>query len=334
MIVKSEFEPEKVLVLGANSFAGATFISQLQSLNLEVLGISRSQLSELSLLIIGDCSNFKFIQLDINSAMTKLIDLLDNFQPTFIVDFAGQGMVAESWSNPLQWYTTNLLSKIKILEHLKNKTWLKKYIRISTPEVYGSSNVSVTEQSKISPSTPYAVSHAAIDMNLRIYFDRYNFPGIIGRFANFYGPGQQLFRIVPRTILSVLSNTKIPLHGGGLSERSFIFSDDFSSGILLLLSKGEIGETYHFSNNQVITIFQLVENICSQMGVNVRDHILQTEDRPSKDFRYLMDSSKASKFLGWTSDTNLESGISQTIQWYRNNYGRIASVPLEYIHKP
>jgi dTDP-glucose 4,6-dehydratase len=186
----------------------------------------------------------------------------------------------------------------------------------------------------MNPSTPYAVSHAAIDMNLKIYFERYNFPGTVGRFSNFYGPGQQLYRIVPRTIFAVLTNTRIPLHGGGLSERSFIFSSDFSSGIQMLLTRGVPGEIYHFSNDQVVTIYRLVEELCSMMGSNVDNHIIQSPERPSKDFRYLMDSSKSSNLLGWISNTNLEFGIKQTVQWFEENYSKLKLTPLQYEHKP
>ena len=333
-MTKSEMiMPKKILVLGANSFAGASYIKYMSTSDAQIVGISRSQLSTLSQLIIGDNSRADFQKIDLNLQMNKLFELMNTFKPEIIIDFAGQGMVAESWSNPNQWYTTNLLAKINILEFLKSKPWLKKYVKISTPEVYGSKDAPMREEINFNPSPPYAVSHAAIDMNLKIYSERYDFPAVIGRFANFYGGGQQLYRIIPKTILSILGETKFPLHGGGLSERSFIYGDDFSSGIQDLVSLGKIGEIYHFSSPEILSIIDLVRSICSQMGVRIENVVTLAEDRPSKDQKYLMDSSKAFSELGWSSNVNLEQGLGKTIDWFTSNFTNLREVPLEYVHR-
>jgi dTDP-glucose 4,6-dehydratase len=324
---------KRILVLGANSFAGAAYIKKASSPSTRIVGVSRSELSSLTRLIVGQNDQNRYEQIDINLNLPDLLEIFESFQPEVIIDFAGQGMVAESWSNPNQWYTTNLISKIKILEFLKKKSWLKKYIRISTPEVYGSNQDSMVEGANFNPSTPYAVSHAAIDMNLKIYFERYAFPVVIGRFANFYGPGQQLYRIVPKSIISVLSGNKFPLHGGGVSERSFIYTDDFVSGIQKMVSSGNLGEVYHFSNPEIISIFDLVNLIGTHMGVKIENFAVKTIDRPSKDQRYLMNSTKAEKELGWSSNTNLDAGIERTVDWFTSNYTKLLGIPLEYIHR-
>ena len=314
-MTKSEMiMPKKILVLGANSFAGASYIKYMSTSDAQIVGISRSQLSTLSQLIIGDNSRADFQKIDLNLQMNKLFELMNTFKPEIIIDFAGQGMVAESWSNPNQWYTTNLLAKINILEFLKSKPWLKKYVKISTPEVYGSKDAPMREEINFNPSTPYAVSHAAIDMNLKIYSERYDFPAVIGRFANFYGGGQQLYRIIPKTILSILG-------------------DDFSSGIQDLVSLGKIGEIYHFSSPEILSIIDLVRSICSQMGVRIENVVTLAEDRPSKDQKYLMDSSKAFSELGWSSNVNLEQGLGKTIDWFTSNFTNLREVPLEYVHR-
>ena len=113
-------------------------------------------------------------------------------------------MVAPSWINPDIWYTTNLAKKSKLLNSFLNLKNLKRYIRASTPEVYGSNEDFLNELSSFCPSTPYAVSHAGIDMHIRCLGKQYEFPFVIGRFANFYGVGQQLYRVIPKSILTVV----------------------------------------------------------------------------------------------------------------------------------
>ena len=259
--------------------------------------------------------------------------ILEKEKPEFIVDFAGQGMVAESWDDPVLWFETNLLSKIKIHEYLKNKNWLKKYIRISTPEVYGSNPKKVLESQSFNPTTPYAVSHAAIDMSLISYFRNYNFPCIIGRFANFYGPGQQIYRIIPKTILHAKSGNKLPLHGGGESKRAFIFNTDVSNAINKLVTSGKIGETYNFSPSRLITIKELVEKILNIMCVPYESIVENVKDRAGKDHSYHMNTKKVENVLNWRSLVSLEEGIISTIQWVNDNYSILSNIPTTYQHK-
>ena len=243
-------------------------------------------------------------------------------------------MVAESWLNPLQWYNTNLISKIKLFENLRDKSWLKKYIRISTPEVYGSSQILLPESSNYNPSTPYAISHAAVDMNLSIYYQQYNFPIVINRFANFYGPTQQLYRIIPRTIIYALMNKKLKLDGGGKSIRAFIYMDDVSEAIIRSIKYGKIGQIYHFSPKNFISIRDLVEKICLKMKIKFNSFVQIVDDRPGKDFAYLMDSKKARVELSWHDSTSIDEGIENTYSWIKENFDNIKDLPLNYIHKP
>ena len=263
----------------------------------------------------------------------KIILILEKEKPEFIVDFAGQGMVAESWDDPVLWFETNLISKIKIHEYLKNKNWLKKYIRISTPEVYGSNPNKVLESQNFNPTTPYAVSHAAIDMSLISYFKNYNFPCIIGRFANFYGPGQQIYRIIPKTILHAKSGNKLPLHGGGASKRAFIFNTDVANAIDKLVTSGKIGETYNFSPSRLITIKELVEKILNIMSVPYESIVENVKDRAGKDHSYYMNTKKVEDLLNWRSLISLEEGLISTIQWVNDNYSILSNIPTTYQHK-
>lgn len=301
-----------------------------------VIGVSRS--SEPNPILLAYANNphkklFRFYQYDINLHVNELMALIEKEKPNYIVDFAGQGMVAESWRNPEQWYQTNFVSKVRLHNYLRQCDFLERYLRVSTPEVYGSTNGAADENQFFNPSTPYAVSHAAIDMSLKAFYQQYQFPVILTRFANFYGPHQQLYRIIPRTILYGLSGKKLSLHGGGKSERAFIYGDDVASGIDCAIKNGRLGETYHFSAGETISIKNLVKEICNTMQVDFENFAQVTSDRPGKDAVYCMKTEKAKNELQWTPIINLEKGIQNTIDWLQSNLRDIQLLPLDYIHK-
>lgn len=323
-------------VIGSNSFAGSAFVLEALDNGIEVIGFNRS--SEGSDIFLHykrsvNKDNYTFYQADINHDLDKIIDILNEFKPEVIVDFSGQGMVAESWENPAQWYTTNIVAKVKLHDFLRKCDWLKNFIRISTPEVYGSHDNKISESWSLNPTTPYAVSHAATDMSLKAFHQQYNFPVIFTRYANFYGQGQQLYRIVPRTIIYALTGRKLYLHGGGSSIRAFIHSKDVAQGIMKAVNLGKPGEIYHFSPDQFYTIKEVVETICEAVGVPFAALVEMAPDRAGKDKAYLMDSSKARKELGWNNNVNLIEGINETVTWVKENIDEINTLPLDYIHK-
>lgn len=326
----------KVVVLGANSFAGGCLVAHLLQRGFTVIGINRSAESAACMTpykLQGLNKNYRFYQLDINKHLDDIIGIIETAKPHFFVDLAGQGMVAESWQAPHQWYQTNLVTKSKLIQALCNKSWLKKYIRISTPEVYGSTENLIKESREYAPSTPYAVSHAAIDMHLYSLFRQYDFPVVLGRFSNFYGPTQQLYRIIPRTILYAKTKHTLTLHGGGKAIRAFIHGEDVASAILAMMEKADSGEIFHFSTDTFISIRDLVARICQQTGTDFDELVTVGEERPGKDLQYLMDDSKARDLLGWKARINLEQGIEQTAQWMEQNWQAIQQEPREYIHK-
>ena len=303
---------------------------------MNVWGVSRSRELHDTFRLYGKHQNidkFTFEQVDINNDLEKLIGLIEFVKPDAIIDFAGQGMVAQSWANPDQWYQTNILAKSKLHKILIGNEHLKAYVRISTPEVYGSSDKLLRENAPYNPSTPYAVSHAATDMSLNAFHSHFDFPVMTTRFANFYGSGQQLYRIVPRTILAALGKGKLTLDGGGTSIRSFIHRRDVASGILATLSHGSLGETYHFSNDEFISIKELVVKISNLMDVDVEDFCVDGPERTGKDQAYLMNAKKAFAELGWSSAISLSCGLIETVDWVKANIEELEKRPFEYAHQ-
>ena len=325
----------RIVVIGSNSFSGASLIRQALEQGGEILGISRSPENKACLLPYkwSARDRFQFRQLDLNNHTDEIINEIKNFETTHVINFAAQAMVAESWENPDHWYQTNVVANVRLHEQLRQINSLRKYVHVSTPEVYGSCSGLVDESHPFFPSTPYATSRAACDMHLLNFFKNYDFPVVFTRAANVYGPGQQLYRIIPRTILFIKLGKKLQLHGGGKSLRSFIHIRDVAKATLDIADKASPPDTFHLSTDKHVSIRSLVELICLKMGANFEDLVQVSPDRPGKDDAYLLDSSKANKELNWKPKVLLEDGIEETIDWVQNNFDDLIKEPMEYIHK-
>ncbi len=327
---------DKIAVIGSNSFSGSHFVNHCLNEGLHVLGISRStEPNPVFLPYKGNCNlgDFKFLQADLNNDLDKLISDIKAFEPAYIVNFAAQGMVAQSWKKPEDWFQTNVVANVKLHDKLRKMDFLKKYLHISTPEVYGSCSGLIKEHANYQPSTPYAVSRAAADMSLMSFFKAYDFPVCFTRAANVFGSGQQLYRIIPITILKFMTGEKLQLHGGGTSVRSFIHIRDVANGTLKVARHGKPGDIYHFSTSKNISIRELVELIAEMMGIGFDDNVEIVGERLGKDSAYLLDSSKAKEELGWQDQISLEEGIEETIKWINDNLEILKQEAWTYIHK-
>jgi dTDP-glucose 4,6-dehydratase len=229
---------------------------------------------------------------------------------------------------------TNVVSNVRLHELLRNYDRLDRYIHVTTPEVYGSTDGWVKENAAFNPSTPYAVSRAAADMSLRTYFSNYQFPVVFTRAANVYGPGQQLYRIVPRTILAAMGGQKLRLDGGGRSVRVFIHMTDVSDATLKIARSGNPGDTYHISGYELVSIRTLVEMILKRLGKSFDDCVEIVPERLGKDTAYMLDSIKLRSELGWRDTVSLERGVDDVIRWAERFSSDLAKLPAKYIHKP
>jgi len=332
--------PEKIVVIGSNSFSGASFVAHALQSGAEVLATSRSPEPHAAFLPYRwgqsppDPKRFQFAQLDLNHDTDRLAAAIADFRPEFVINFAAQSMVAESWLHPDHWYQTNVVANVRLHERLRRFDFLKRYVHVSTPEVYGSCSGDVTEDAPYRPSTPYAASRAACDLHLMTFFRNYQFPVVFTRAANVFGPGQQLYRIIPRTILYVLTGRRLQLHGGGHSVRSFIHIRDVADGTLRIARNGTNGEVYHLSTRVTHSIREVVATVCRKLGARFEDVVDVVGDRPGKDAAYLLDSTKVRNTLGWNDTINFDQGVDETIAWVRTHLKALQDQPLDYIHKP
>lgn len=326
-----------IVVLGANSFSGQDFVDLLldDPAN-RVIGVSRSvERSALHLRykLRDDLSRYDYRQIDLNLEMDALLSLLDAERPQYIVNFAAQSEVAPSWEHPEQWFQTNTVALAALVNHLSRQDYLKRYLHISSPEVYGTCVGTVKEDAPMIPSTPYAASKAAADMLLETYRKQFAFPLVTVRATNVYGARQQLFKIIPRSAISMKLGKKIPLHGGGVAVKSYIHIRDVSRGELAVMLHGRLGEIYHLSPDRGIAVRNVVESVVRRLGHRFEDVVEIVEERPGQDAAYVIDSSRARTEFDWKPEISFDDGVAEVVSWVDEYWEQIQTMPLDYEHK-
>jgi len=328
---------KKIVVLGANSFSGQDFVDLLlDSPEYEVIGISRSaERSDLFLTyrLRQNMTRYRYVRMDMNKDMPALLDLLDSEQPTYIVNFAAQSEVAPSWIHPEHWFQTNCVALAEMINHLCQQDYLQRYLHVSSPEVYGTCVGQVFEDAPLNPSTPYATSKVAADLLLATYHKQFDFPLVSVRATNVYGARQQLFKIIPRSVIYIKLGQTIELHGGGKAVKSYIHIRDVSRGELAILEQGRLGRIYHLSPDQGIAVRDVVRLICERMDTPFEEATAIVAERPGQDAAYVIDSSRARSELGWAPAIDIEEGLAEVVDWCEQYWDDINRQPLEYIHK-
>ena len=336
--LSSRSQPRTIAVLGANSFSGQDFVDLLleQPQN-RVIGISRSpERSALFLkyLQAENRSRFTYHQLDLNHDSRAIMELLDAERPAWIVNFAAQSEVAPSWDYPEDWFQTNCVALAELINHLRRQDYVQRYLHVSSPEVYGTCVGRVTEEAPMNPSTPYAASKAAADLLLAAYHKQFDFPLLTVRATNVYGARQQLFKIIPRSAIYLLTGRTIELHGGGRAVKSYIHIRDISLGELAILERGRVGQIYHLSPDQGIAIRDVVQKMCGELGHSFDSSTKSVDERPGQDAAYVIDSTLARTELDWRPEIQLDAGLREVVLWVKSNLETIRRLPLSYIHRP
>lgn len=327
-----------VMVLGANSFSGQDFVDLLlDDPRYDVTGVSRSaERSELFLRykLRRDLSRYRYVQCDLNRDIPALLDLLDTVRPSRIVNFAAQSEVGPSWEHPEHWFQTNTVALAALINHLRRRDYLQRYLHVSSPEVYGTCVGRVTEDAPLNPSTPYAASKAAADLLLSTYRKQFGFPLVSVRATNVYGARQQLFKIIPRSVIYMKRGQIIDLHGGGQAVKSYIHIRDVSRGELSILERGRIGALYHLSPDRGVAVRDVVRMLCERTGRAFDRATRAVAERPGQDAAYVIDSGRARAELGWAPQVTLEAGLAEVVDWVDTYWEQIQTQSLEYQHTP
>lgn len=311
-----------LLVTGGAGFIGSNFIRYMLNnypiyniVNLDVLTYAGNLVS---LKDIQNNPHYVFIKGDISNF--QLIDyIIKTHQIDVIVNFAAESHVDRSILDPSIFIKTNIFGTQILLDAAKaNK--IKKYVQISTDEVYGSLGEKgyFTEQTQLAPNSPYAASKASADLLVRSYHKTFGLNINITRCSNNYGPFHFPEKLIPLIITNALENRKIPIYGNGENVRDWLHVSDHCAAIDLVIHKGKKGEIYNIGGHNECTNNDIVHLILEKLRVS-KSLIEYTIDRPGHDLRYAIDPSKMEKDLGWKPRYIFEKGLDETIQWYIDN---------------
>ena len=236
-----------------------------------------------------------------------------------VVHFAAESHVDRSIESPAIFIETNVTGTSNLLECAMS-AGVKKFVHVSTDEVYGSlpEGGYFTEQTPLSPNSPYSASKAGSDLLVRAYYKTYKFPGVITRCSNNYGPYQFPEKLIPLMISNALEDKPLPVYGDGMNVRDWLYVEDHCRAIDAVLHKGKAGEVYNIGGSNEWHNIDLVKLLLKDLG-KPESLIKFVKDRLGHDRRYAIDSSKIQKELGWSPRTTFEDGIKKTIAWYRNN---------------
>jgi dTDP-glucose 4,6-dehydratase len=326
----------RVAVLGSNSFAGSDFVDLLlESGQHDVLGISRSAERAPAFLAYGRRPRQRFVykQLDINRDSAEVVAALDSFAPQFVVNYSAQGDDAASWAHPADFFQTNCVALAGLVDHLKDRTYLQRFLQISSSGVYGNAAGAIDEETRLAPESPYGVSKAAADLLLLAYFKNFAFPVQIVRPPNLYGPHQQLFRIIPKSIVMLKRGEPIELHGGGNAVRLYLHIRDASRAVLAILERGATGEVYNLAPDAACRIRDLVAVTCDLLALDFAAATREVEDRRGQSSGQDIDSGKIRRELGWKPQVPLRAGIEDVRDWIEREWESLTSETLGYVHQ-
>ena len=319
----------KILVTGGAGFIGSCFIrhilnkySNYKIINLDALTYC-GNLDNLK--DIENNPNYEFVlgnicdEIVVNNLISKV---------NVVVNFAAESHVDNSIKAPKIFFETNVLGTLNLLE-VSKKFDIKRFIQISTDEVYGSIyDGYFDEKSQLAPNNPYAASKASADLLVRSYIKTYKLPAIITRSTNNYGPYQYPEKLIPFFISKLLKNEKVPIYGNGMQIRDWLYVYDHCEAIDLVIHKGKIGETYNIAGHNEKTNLEITKLILDAMNKD-ESFIEHTTDRFGHDWRYTLSNNKISSELGWSPKVSFEEGIKNTINWYLTNQNWIKNIEFK-----
>lgn len=324
------------LVTGGAGFIGSNFINYMLKKYSDIKIINLDKLTYAgnleNLRDMEQNPNYIFIQADICDK-GKVEGIFKENDIDYVVNFAAESHVDRSIREPEVFVQTNVLGTVTLLNAAKN-TWEtevgfkpnKKYLQVSTDEVYGSLGDEgyFTEKTPLDPHSPYSSSKTSADLMVKAYFDTYKMPVNITRCSNNYGPYQFPEKLIPLIINNCLNKKPLPVYGDGMNIRDWLYVDDHCKAIDMVLHDGKIGEVYNVGGHNERTNIQIVKTIINYINENVDSSVTENlikyvEDRKGHDRRYGIDPQKIKDELGWYPETTFEVGVEKTIKWYLCN---------------
>lgn len=312
------YQPKKILITGGCGFIASHVVIHLVKNYPQYNIVNIDRLSYCSSLNnvqeIENEPNYKFYLMDITSVneMNKIFEI-EQFDT--IMHFAAQTHVDNSFGNSFKFINDNITGTHVLLE-LAKKYNIKRFIHVSTDEVYGETETNVNENTILNPTNPYAASKAGAELLVNSYNISFKLPTIITRGNNVFGPHQYPEKLIPKFINMLNRNMDLPIHGSGEESRNFIYIDDVVNAFEVILHSGKIGEVYNIGTEYQITNNEVADKLIHIFGdKNKKYHV---ENRCFNDKRYLIDNSKL-KQLGWDVKVSFDEGLNKTVEWYNKN---------------
>lgn len=324
------------IITGGAGFIGSNFIHYMFKKHENIKIINYDKLTYAgnleNLKSIADNPNYTFIQGDICDK-DKLENVFQKYDIDYVVNFAAESHVDRSIREPETFVKTNVLGTVTLLNTAKN-AWItkdgfksgKKYLQVSTDEVYGSLGKEgyFTEKTPLDSHSPYSSSKASADLMVKAYYDTYKMPLNITRCSNNYGAYQFPEKLIPLVINNCLNKRELPIYGDGLNIRDWLYVEDHCKAIDMVIENGRVGQVYNIGGHNERTNIHIVKTIISYIHDNVDSSVDESlikyvEDRKGHDRRYGIDPEKIKTELGWYPETKFEDGIVKTIKWYLDN---------------
>lgn len=317
---------------GGGSFGIETALYLLQHANPKrVIGIGRNPLRpEPFSLGIEKLPRYEYHARHVTYELDLLLELLDQTKPEIIINYAAQGEGAVSWRHSWRFFETNSMALARLVEELMKRDYLERFIQIGTSEMYGSVDRPATEEDPIMPTSPYAASKVAFDMYLISVHRFLKFPMNIIRPSNAYCRGQLLHRVIPKAIMCGLKGEKLPLHGGGRAEKSYIHARDLARAIHRVAENAPLGRVYNAGPSEPTSIRRVVELVAQALGISFDNLCQITEDRLGQDSRYWLDSSAIKRDVGWEPTIGWEEGLAEIVAWAKNYFDVLKDWPTGY----
>ena len=310
----------KALITGGAGFIGSDLVRKLPNEGFIVSVIDKLTYAGDLRRIENVLNKISFYMADISN-QEAIERIFEKEKPDIVIHYAAETHVDRSIFEPDIFVKTNVLGTLNLLKNsLKYK--VKKFIHISTDEVYGELPLNTTEKFKedhpLKPNSPYSASKASADMLIRAFIETYALPAIIVRASNNYGPWQYPEKLIPLSIAKLLSNEKIPVYGTGENVRTWLFVEDFTEAIFRIIEKSKEGEIYNVGSFEEKKNIEVIKKLIEILGKD-EDSIEFVLDRPGHDLRYAVDTTKIEKELGWKAKVSFEEGLRKTVEWYLNN---------------
>lgn len=321
------YTPKNILITGAAGFIASHVTNRIVRNYPDYKIVVLDKLDYCSnlknLLPASSSPNFKFVKGDIASAdLVNFLLVTENIDT--IMHFAAQTHVDNSFGNSFEFTKNNIYGTHVLLEACKVTGQIKRFIHVSTDEVYGETDedavVGNHEASQLLPTNPYSATKAGAEMLVMAYGRSYGLPVITTRGNNVYGPNQFPEKLIPKFILLAMRGKPLPIHGDGSNVRSYLYCEDVSEAFEVILHRGEVGHVYNIGTKKERTVIDVAKDVCKLFNLEADKVIQFVDNRPFNDQRYFLDDQKL-KSLGWSERTTWEEGLRKTMEWYVANSG-------------